>query len=110
MVLQRGGLLSLSLRASAWAKNTPAVLPAEVNAVEWTFWGLVNSKGTLRYPGFPPVAYVQMEASQGSGGALCSGWAVVGRPAGILSCAPTLLVPAGPPLNLLHTRPGHVLT
>lgn len=78
--------------------------------MEWTSWGLVNSKGTLRYPGFPTVAYVQMEASQGSGGALCSGCAVGWRPAGSSSFAPTLLVPADPPLTLLHTWPGCVLT
>lgn len=43
--------------------TAPAKPSAEVNAVEWATWNLVNSKGQLRFPGFPPVAYVSMEAS-----------------------------------------------
>ncbi|KAL4436060.1 hypothetical protein ABPG77_005508 [Micractinium sp. CCAP 211/92] len=68
------------MAAAGWTAFRISGVISEVNAVEWTSWGLVNSKGTLRYPGFPPVAYVQMEASRGSavlnaspGGALCSG-------------------------------------
>ncbi|KAL4424170.1 hypothetical protein ABPG75_001471 [Micractinium tetrahymenae] len=34
---------------------------SEVNAVEWDSWGLVDSNGRLRFPGFPATAFIQME-------------------------------------------------
>ncbi|PSC72221.1 Histone H2A [Micractinium conductrix] len=34
---------------------------SEVNGIDWSSWGMVDSKGALRWKGFPPVAYVQME-------------------------------------------------
>ncbi|KAL4422469.1 hypothetical protein ABPG75_008666 [Micractinium tetrahymenae] len=56
----------LATTAITASRSTPPwdydyALRAEVNAIDWSSWGLLNSKGQLRYPGFPPVAYVQME-------------------------------------------------
>ena len=35
---------------------------AEVNAPEtWDSWGLIHRNGSLKWPDFPPVAFIAME-------------------------------------------------
>ncbi|KAL4422484.1 hypothetical protein ABPG75_008681 [Micractinium tetrahymenae] len=53
--------LPKELALAGWTAFRISGVVSEVNAVEWTSWSLISSKGQLRYPGFPPVAYVQME-------------------------------------------------
>lgn len=38
---------------------------SEANAITLDAWGMKNTQGGLRFPGFPPVAYVIMEVSRG---------------------------------------------
>ena len=45
---------------------TPA---AEVNAIEFDTWGLVAADNkTLRFPGFPPTAFLSMEVGRAGHG------------------------------------------
>lgn len=50
--------------APAGGRSCPRVSPrpraAEVNAISWDSWRLMDANGNFKYPNFPPVAYISM--------------------------------------------------
>ncbi len=69
---------SAGAAATQWSAAdllTPAF--AEVNAIEWDAWGLVQRNGKFRFPGFPPVAFLSMLVRLTAARSLLSalGWA-----------------------------------